>query len=372
MALPALHGCTALKDGGDRGPTMTDSLDAGPLPIASTCAHREPPARPKISGSGGDLDLVFAAWNTSFGTQTMDDAVLPAYLGYGFDLDHTCTGEGQLDSCSEPPWANASHTDGFEGIDNAAAAFAARDFPLGPQVLSVTDATMANQIFRVRGYSGELDDDQVDVALYIGFGLAPRGDGGSTLQWDGHDPWMILTDTLARLPQSDTPTYSLEQPMFHDDRAYVSGGVLVAHIPLALWPTGLATAPSSLHIVKQVVLAGSLVRVDGGWELPNLVIGVRAPLQDSLSLAARLPLLAGSQPLCQSADEYQMYKSSLCSFVDISAEPDSPTNPCDAISGGSVVDAKQAVLGGIGGRAEPMGTPTCALGIDPDDGGCGP
>jgi hypothetical protein len=368
IALLAFHGCTALKPGSDHGHATTDSLDAGVLPFASACAHRAPPARPNVDGGGGDLDLVFAVWRTSFGTRTLDDAGRPTYLGYGFDLDNTCTGEGQFDSCIEPPWANASHTDGVDGIDNAAAPIGARYFPLLTDPMTQTDATVANQVFRVRGYSGEPDDDQVDLAVYIGFGLA---DGGSTLQWDGHDAWMILTDTLDRLPQSE-PTFALDQPTFHDDRAYVSGGVLVAHLPQALWPTGLVAAPSSLHIVKQVVLAGNLVRVGEQWELQHLVIGVRAPLQDALSLAARLSLLAGGQPLCQYADEYQLYKSTVCSLVDISAEPDSPTNPCDALSGGTVMEAKQAVLGGIGQPAEPIGPPACAPGIDPDDAGCGP
>jgi hypothetical protein len=371
MALPALHGCTALKAGGDRGPTMTDSLDAGARLIASACGHRAPPPRPKVDGGGGDLDLVFARSHESFGTHSVDDAGQPVYLSYGFDLDDTCTGEGQLDSCIEPPWASASHTDGVEGIDNAAAALAAVDLPLAPGEINVDNATVANQIFRVRSYSGGPDDDQVDVSVYIGFGLVPRDDGGSTLQWDGHDAWMILPDTLGRPPQVDTPTYDLDRPTFHDDRAYVSGWVLVAHVPQALWPTGLGDAPSSVHIVQQLVLAGKLVRAGDQWELQHLVVGVRAPLQGSLSLAARLPL-AGSQPLCQSAEEYQMYKSTLCSMVDISAEPDSPKNPCDAISGGSVMEAKQAVLGGIGGPAEPIPPPACAPGVDPDDAGCGP
>lgn len=371
LALLSLNGCTAVKPGSDRAHSTTDSLDAGAVQIASTCVHRAPPLRPKVDGGGGDLDLVFAVSSTSFGTASVDDAGRPAYMSYGFDLDNTCTGEGQLDSCVEPPWADASHTDGDEGVDNAAGAFAAQ-LPLQfPSQVTVTDATVANQIFRVRGYSGADDDDQVDLALYIGFGLAPRDDGGSTLHWDGHDAWIILTDTLARLPGFETPTFSLDQPQFHDDHAYVSAGVLVAHLPQALWPTGMPAAPSSLHTVEQVVLAGNLVRVGEQWELQHLVIGVRESVQNALSIGGRIAL-PGGQTLCQSEVEYPLYKKQLCSFVDIALGPDSPTSPCDALSGGSVAEAKQAVLGGIGARSEPLGHAECAPGIDPDNGGCGP
>jgi hypothetical protein len=182
---------------------------------------------------------------------------------------------------------------------------------------------------------------------------------------------MILTDTLARLPGSETPTFSLDQPQFHDDHAYVSARVLVAHLPQALWPTGMPAAPSSLHSVEQVVLAGNLVRVGEQWELQHLVIGVRESVQDALSLGGRISL-PGGQTLCQSEVEYPLYKKQLCSFVDIALGPDSPTSPCDALSGGSVAEAKQAVLGGIGAQAEPLGNAGCAPGIDPDNGGCGP
>jgi hypothetical protein len=371
MALLSLHGCTALRPGDDRGHSTTDSLDAG-VHIASTCAHREPPPRPKVDGGGGDLDLVFAVSSNSFGTATVDDTGRPAYQGYGFDLDNTCTGEGQLDSCIEPPWASASHTDGVEGIDNAAAVFGVRWFGPAPDPMMVTNAMVANQIFRIRGYNGAPDDDQVDFAVYVGFGIAPRGDGGSTLQWDGHDAWMILTDTLTRDPSFDVPTFILDQPQYHDDHAYVSGGVLGARLPQAMWPTGLAAAPSALHLVEQLVFAGNLVQVGEQWEMPHLVIGVRERVQDGLALGARFSRSTGSPPTCQSALAYQMFKTLACSLVDISAGPDSPTAPCDALSGGSVVEAKQAVLGGIGPRAELYPNPECAPGIDPDNDSCGP
>jgi hypothetical protein len=47
------------------------------------------------------------------------DGGLRPYEDIGFDLDNTCTGEGQGNSCAEPPWASASHMDGMYGVDDA-------------------------------------------------------------------------------------------------------------------------------------------------------------------------------------------------------------------------------------------------------------
>jgi hypothetical protein len=368
VAFLSLDGCTAEKPGSDRAHATPDLLDAGAVPIASRCQHAEPPSRPNVDGGGGDADLVFAVTHASYGTSSasVDDAGRPLYLSYGFDLDDTCTDEGQLDSCLEPLWADAGHMDGPRGVDNAAGEFLAQEFPTQPDQGTVNDPTYATVILRIRGYNNQRDDDQVDLAAYEGDGVVPRDDGGTSLQWDGHDAWMILRDTLA------PPFYTLDQPMFHDDRAYVTGGVLVAHVPQASWPTGLAVAHGSLHIVQQVVLAGNLVQVGQQWELQHLVVGLRDSVQDILSISAVI-LQPGGLPLCASNDLYQAYKRRLCSFVDISAEPDSPANSCDALSGGSILEARQAVLGGVAESAElPVSTSACAPGVDPNEDTCGP
>jgi hypothetical protein len=372
VSLLSLNACTAEKPGSDRAHSTADPSDAGAVQDASTC-HAEPPSRPNVDGGGGDADLVFAVTQAAYGTQSSskDDTGNPLYLSYGFDLDDTCTGEGGPYSCIEPPWADAGHTDGYRGIDNAAGELLAQASPQQQDQGTFNHPTYANMIFRVRGYNDQPDDDQVDFAVYAAYGVVSRNLVGTSLQWDGQDKWIILQDTVGLIPNSEPPTYSVDLPLYHDDRAYVRGGVLVAHLPEALWPTGLAVAPSSLHMVKQLVFAGNLVQVGDQWELQHLVVGLRDPVQDILSLGARLLLPDGGPPLCASVF-YQMFKRSLCSLVDISAEPDSPTNPCDALSGGSLLQAQQVLLGGIGGSSESIGFPACAQGIDPDHDTCGP
>ena len=96
-------------------------------------------------------------------------------------------------------------------------------------------------LFRVSSYSGQRDDDQVEVSLYAGYGLAPRpgdGDSGSPPLWDGDDRWKIMPEMLA---PSASP--SVDEPLYRDDHAYVSGGMLVAHFPKAVWSPVSATTP---------------------------------------------------------------------------------------------------------------------------------
>src|ERR1700687_340870 len=94
----AIVACTGLLgfDGLRLAPSEAGAavdLDVGAGAEAS-CAHRVPPARPNVTARGGTLDLVFAMYMIDFG-YGLDDAGLPRYKSLGFDLDLTCTGEGQ-------------------------------------------------------------------------------------------------------------------------------------------------------------------------------------------------------------------------------------------------------------------------------------
>jgi hypothetical protein len=70
-------------------------------------------------------------------------------------------------------------------------------------------------------------------------------------------------------------------------------------------------------------------------------------------------------PLCANADAYDSFKAMLCSFVDVSTAGDSPDAACDGLSGGSLIQARQARLGGVGpSAANPFAF--CAPGVKPD------
>jgi hypothetical protein len=319
-----------------------------------------------VVGRGGALDLVFAANRVDFGN-SYDDAGKPKFLSIGFDLDDTCTGEGQGPSCIEPPWATADHDDGVDGIDNSAG----RAF-FGPSNLATAPATSSTGtlILRVRGYSGDQDDDQVSVWLYVGVQVTPRPDGGTDPIWDGHDRWSVHPDMLVPLTDGGAVHYSVDQPRFVDDQAYVSGGVLVAHWADALWMSGLTLAPRALNPVHDLVLTARLVRVGETWELDEGVDDLLLATKELLPFVARTPTSSAStEPICLYKSLYESAKQQFCSYADISAEGNDPANACDGISGAAAFTARPALLGDIAAPPPPL--PPCAPDIHPEMDACG-
>jgi hypothetical protein len=326
------------------------------------CSHRQPPSPPQVTDAGGTLDLVFAVKESSSGWSGWDDAGRPRYQGIGFDLDNTCTSEGQPPSCVEPPYATGNR-DGVNGIDNAYGRLWWGK--AGPDPRAVTAAT-PTLLIRVRAYSGQPDDDQVDVSIYVGRGLAPRGDGGSDPLWDGNDRWNIMREML--VPSHDGGAPSVDEPQFHDDRAYVSGGVLVARFAEALTTPSLDFEPNLLVRVHQVVLAGSLTQVDGQWALQNVSGGERIGLNEALTVGAVFRDIMTNTLTCTLDADYQMLRQNLCPNLDVAAVSDSPSAPCDAMSIGLFFQMTQALLGEV--LPPSPFVLQCAPGIDPKTDTC--
>jgi hypothetical protein len=336
--------------------------DAG----GSSCIHREPPARPTATDDGAPLrDLVFAVSEYMTG----DDAGRPQYQNIGFDLDHTCTGEGQGLGCVEPSYATGDHHDGVDGIDNA---YGQIWWAKGVVPYEVTTAGTPTVIIRVGGYSGQRDDNQIEVSIYVGL-LASRedggtaGDGGSGPFWDGNDRWSLLPEMLA--PSADGGAPSVDEPLFRDDQGYVSGGILVAQFPEARWTAGLAIAPKRLTRTHQLVLAGPLNRVAEGWELQNLVVGMRVDFNEILTFVANLIDSTNQLPECQSESNWRNTKNNICPYVDIASVPGPASAACDAISLGVLIQAKQALLGDVLSPSPPQ-VLDCLAGIHPETDTC--
>jgi hypothetical protein len=360
LALVSVYGCTALKSNNDHPDGEVDP---------SACAHKLLPSRPTvIEPSDASFDLVFARFRTYTGISSRDDAGRPAYQGIGIDLDDTCTGEGQGPSCLEPNWVPSAHyQDGVEGIDNALGKAFSDTYPGYPDTVFAmgTDAgSDEEEIFRVRGYSGQPDDDQVEVDLYAALGLDPREDGGVAPVWDGNDHWKILREMLV------PPGYDIDEPQFVDSRAYVSNRILVAQFKNVLWPDGLPSAPDSVNRVAQFTLMGHLMNDGGPWELPDLVLSRRLRINDVLSTLARAPAdIAGpTSLLCATAVSYERLRRIICSYEDITSGADSVASPCDALSAGTLIFARQAQLGSV--RPPASDPPTCAPDVQPDTDTC--
>jgi hypothetical protein len=343
---------------------VADTGVPGVSDAAPDCALHHPPPPPDRTdaavlrnlASPGTMDLVFAVASTEFGSEPTD-AGPPSYPTIGFDLDNTCTGMG---SCIEPVWAEGGlHHDGVDGIDNAYGEIIQGVYP------ETVDSTVdtADVLLRIFNYSGVPDEDPVDVALYLGLGVTPRDDGGVGLVWDGKDRWTILPDFLVN---PDAGVASAYQPRFRADRAYVTGGVLVAQFDKTLWSAFVYNVPRLLVTARQLEFAGKLTQVgDAGanWELQDLVVGLRLPLADSMVGLALTPTQlddGGVGPLyCQDTASYQAAKPLICGGADITADPTAPRSAlCDAISIGLLFQAKQALLGDVAGPAPPL--PVCS------------
>ncbi len=365
-------GCTSSEGPADRA-DATAAPDGFELPEAgAACDHREPPAPPDSTPSDGAQadasDIVFAVSETDYGSQ-LTDAGSPQSLAFGFDLDHTCTG---FSRCVEPgAFSAAALHAGPDGTDNAYRLVSGPFFPA-----TVAAASYRTELlFRLRGYAGQIDQNPVDVSLYLALGLSARDDGGVGPFWDGQDRWTILPEVLAI--SAGGP--SVNQPLFHADRAYVTGGVLVAEFDRTLLPAGLTNVPRLLATARQLTIAGRLVPPgDAGsiWQLRDLMAGFRVGLTDSLKTFAHTPTDPGrglsppdSGPIavfCDNPTTYGTDKQALCGIADVTADPSAPpTVTCDAVSVGVLFQAAQAQLGGVAGPAPDL--PPCAPGINPND-----
>jgi hypothetical protein len=366
VAIIATEGCTPLK-GNDR--LAAEGREGGP-----TCFHREPPPKPNVVGVGGTLDLTFAPVAAYVGTRVTDSGP-PGYESIGFDLDFTCTGEGQGPSCVEPPWVTPDrYQDGDSGIDNGSGKMFSAIYPGADDTLPASP-DVGDELVRVRGYSGDPDDDQVDVSVYTVWGVSPLPDGGSQaspdagqLRWDGTDRYAVQPDTLVPLEDGG---YDLDQPRYHDPNAYVSGGMLVAHIEEAWGSAGRLWSPGALVHTMKGVLEARLVQGPDGWEMQDLVTAGRIQFNDYWRLLARYPdaVHKNNKPICQSRDIYDQTKRVFCSYLDIAAVDTSPSAPCDAISIGVKIPlSKLARLGDLSPSAPPLAD--CAPGVDPDTDTC--
>ena len=384
LAALFLCACTPLKGASDLTPDASLEAQAEAAPDVSAdagpCTHRTPPAPPDAAAvaasrnqdAGAPVDLVFAVSRTEYGTGfAADGGILeagPQFTTIGFDLDNMCTGMG---SCVEPPSATGTHHAGVDGIDNG---YGQLLYTTGPNPDSIDASTDQTEVLlRVRNYHGAPDDDQIDVSLYLALGVSARPDGGTGLLWDGQDRWTILPETLADAPDGSAP--SVDQPLFHADQAYVSGGVLVARFNTALWPGTVRAFPRLLITAHELVIAGDLSPVantGGAWALNNVVTGTRIGLTDVLIVSSYEPdRLAGfdGSPLeffCKDPGSYSIVKQVVaCPFLDITMDPTAPpSSSCDSLSVGLLYEMQPALLGGVAEPAPPL--PDCAPGVHPD------
>jgi hypothetical protein len=359
IALCASAGCQLLAGlDGDRRLEPTGTGGTGGTG-GGACVPVHPP-KPPSGGGGGSTELVLALHQMDLG----EVMTLPASKNVGFDIDGSCTCPA-APTCAEPTWASASHCDNDGGRDNAVGqAFNLINASFGgvPIISSVEFSQQATNgswslLFRVRDYNDKADDAQVRVAVYLtpGLGMKPA--------WDGSDTWPITDVSL-------TDMMSLDQPVFEDDKAYVSGGVLVAHFPQ------MAILFSSLGVhlridLHSVVVSGTLTDSDaGGKRLTQATMSGAWKVSDLFADLSDLRV-NGGMALCTNSAYYITVKNAFCTAVDAVAKGGGgPTTPCDALSFGMSFEAWPANLG-TPVMSMPLGG-GCSSSSDPKNDTCGP
>ena len=337
----------------------TDSLTTGDADIPA-CNHAEPPDRSKDAGGGGTIQVV-AAFNTiDIGIGGSVDAAVPPF---GYDLDNTCTCPGPP-SCLQPPQPMgapvSASCDDSQGRDNTDILLF-RDLPAAAstgtnQIDQGLTAGQYGLVLVISGYNGQENDSEVIVDFYVSNGLARDADGGiPTPKFDGTDLWTRDPNSL----QGGQPN---GQPMYTDRTAYVSGTVVVAHMPQLPIAFGDRSylGGATMQLVGAVIVGQLEAQPIGdsgsgtvGFALIKGTIAGRWPTSQILSTLATIPTEGGF--LCGSdtpnALSYGIIKEVVCAAADIatvSTEDNStPLAPCDAISVGMQFTAVPAQLGPV-------------------------
>lgn len=322
----------------------------------SSCVPARWPEGPsgETPGDAGDVSFVTAVKSI--------DLKLDAKNPLGYDIDGWCT-------CPGPP--SCVRVGGTAPICDE---LGGRDVSLNSQIVPVlleTPGFTAEElnaglqrgaygiITEVRGYNGGLDDQQVEVSLFLSSGSS-TGDAG--VAWDGGDKWDLdpnsLTSGDAAVPVS----------RYVDATAYVKNGVLVAS-RLNGWKLTLVFGAVSFEVdASQTAMSAKIVkRPGGGYALEDGLIVGRMPTKTLLQAIGPLPAPGGTTPLCKpglvSTPVYNSVKNSVCNAADVSVNADRDKDgkaTCDAISFGLRFNAEPALFGGR--RARPSYDAGCPPG----------
>jgi hypothetical protein len=338
--------------GGASAATSTTTSAGGAGSGAGACVSATYPDPPGAGHGGGVLDLVAAVHSLDLGEA--EGAVV------GLDLDGKCTCDGDGPSCLAPAFAEGDACDGPGGRDNATArVFAFMTALLGEESFSSAslsgraDAGAWSLLFRVREYNGTADDDRVEVDVY-------PSSGGIDPAWNGEDRWPVSETSVA-------PGGTVDDPLYVDTKAYVSGGTLVASLSESSLILGsddnqMVLDLTAGFVTARVVVRGGALRLEGG------TLAARWRLTDVFKTLSTFRDTAGT-PVCTDDLLYDTVKDQICGFVDIYSALGTPTDECDSLSLGIGFEAEPAKLGDLQPGPTPGGG--CSPETDPLYDSCG-
>ena len=305
-----------------------DDSDAGRTgPSAGKCQHHLIPEPSSIPGQDDSATFIVAVRTIDLGDSEAGN--LENFREVGYDLDGVCTGQaGEGAGCRAPSWPTNDHPDGPGGEDNAfateviATLRARRAASLTLLANASAETGAVAMVFRIKGYNAQSVDGQVDVAVYAGTTDPSPGEGavGEPPSWDGVSEWLAFEETLVNSGSSVDPT---DRPKYHDAKAFVKDGTLVAQFDEVLTGAGL---------LSKVVLTARIDTNETPWVLKDGIFASRFKINEVLRVADRYKDTSTNGPLCTDSPNYhERFKQPVCRAVDISASND-PSARCDAIS----------------------------------------
>ena len=327
----------------------------------AVCTHASAPERPNTPDGPSRPSIVFAFDGVRFDNGA-EDSGLPR--PEGLDLDRSCTcADPKLEpeSCVPPDSGAPRPCDGVDGRDNAAgpllAAASASGNAFGTAAFQTQVRSGAfNLITTVSSWNGLPDDPSVIVGLQLSGGLegSQTDAGRGRPRFDGTDVWTVTPGSVlggADLVGKDCRNVITSCIAAKSDtNAYVSGGVLVAHLDVAL-PIVTNNSSFTIECVAATVTA-RLVPTANGYRSTGEIDG-RWPIDRLLPSLARIPNpITPGRPLCATDSGLELYgliKKNACEGVDLTANPslDRTGAPCDAISNAISFTAVSAAIGTV-------------------------
>jgi hypothetical protein len=296
-----------------------------------SCVHAIPPERPD---TGTDdvtpIEFVNAVDEYDMGEIGSDDNT-QRFRAMGYDLDGVCTGQGQGPSCHNPiePIDPVIDGDVLEGRDNTQGAVVYHLF----NIIGIRHSTsqevndeiwggIVTSLIRVQDYNGQPNDSKVIVDVFAA--TMQRPDGTRTVpSRQGNDEWAPIEGWVVKDLRGE---YSADHPKYLDKRAYVTNGMLVAHLEVFQSPT---VTLSDMWITARIVHTNSV------WVLTEGTMAGRVRTDDLLDGLDKFQDPGTHQFFCKDADNYPRAKVDVCSASDISFDPsNNPSALCDATSWG--------------------------------------
>ena len=209
----------------------------------------------------------------------------------------------------------------------------------------------SGMLLELRRYSGEPNDPQVLLALYMSHGTRNAENTADLhANWDGNDLWSRSTTSLTLN----------DQPAFLDDAAYVTNGTIVAHLP-----EGVPLVLTSNQAALSMALTKSVVSLTMSPDHTKITNGVLAGAWYTTAALSALDGYAAQSGICQNRPEYAAARNVIATSSDVRADLKSaPTLDCNAMSMGLSFTAERAKLGGVVAPPPPVATPCDDAGVD--------